>query len=146
MIRLLLGTNLGDRQSHLDRAVDLLSSRLGTALSATEALETEAVGFEGPPFLNMVVAFDPCIAPYALLELCQEIEIEMGRPRHNAEYDAEGRRIYRDRVIDIDILEYDGVSLETPLLRIPHPQVEERPFVAELLAMPLRQIEIKTDK
>ena len=67
-----------------------------------------------------------------VLKICKRIERAMGR-KDAPEYAADGSRIYHDRIIDIDILFYGDLRLSTPLLTIPHPQVESRPFVGILL-------------
>ena len=134
MIYLAIGTNLGDREWNLDRARALLAEELKTDLICSDILETEAIGFDGPDFLNQVVAFRSDVKPEALLDICQKIEVEMGRPAHEARYDGEGRRIYGSRVIDIDILVFDNLEMTTPRLTIPHPQVKERPYVQRLLS------------
>ena len=99
----------------------------------SRVLETEALGFDGPAFLNQAVCFESDIAPEALLDLCQDIEVRLGRPRHEAQYDAQGRRVFSNRTIDIDILKYNDLEIHTDRLVIPHPQLWERPYVQELL-------------
>ncbi|MCF0173299.1 MAG: 2-amino-4-hydroxy-6-hydroxymethyldihydropteridine diphosphokinase [Bacteroidales bacterium] len=133
MVYLLLGSNIGDRLFYLEEACRRLENRLQREFARSVILETEAIGFDGPPFLNMVVAFETALEPEALLDMCQEVEVELGRARHTAEWGTDGRRIYSSRVIDIDILKYGNVEMQTPRLTIPHPQVESRPFVATLL-------------
>lgn len=133
MIYLLLGTNMGDRQWNLEQAKALLSEALRCDLVCSDIMETEAVGFSGGDFLNQIVAFKKDIRPLDLLDLCQNTEIALGRPRHEAVYDKEGKRIYSDRIIDIDILMFNDLQLESERLTLPHPQVEERPFVKEIL-------------
>ena len=99
----------------------------------SDILETEAVGFDGPPFLNQAVCFESDIAPEALLDLCQAVEAQLG-PRHEAQFDpVTGRRIYADRTIDIDILRFNDREIHTDRLTVPHPQLWERPYVQELL-------------
>ena len=133
MIYLVLGSNLGDRAWNLEQAKALLAEALRTDMLCSEILETEAVGFEGPAFLNQAVCFESDITPEARLDLCQVIEVKLGRPAHEAEYDAAGRRIFHDRTIDIDILLFNGQEIHTGRLDIPHPQLWERPYVKELL-------------
>ena len=133
MIYLVLGSNLGDREWNLEQALALLAEGLKVDMLCSRVLETEAVGFDGPAFLNQAVCFDSNIEPEALLDLCQDIEVRLGRPRHEAEYDAQGRRVFHDRTIDIDILRYDDREIHTERLTIPHPQLWERPYVQELL-------------
>ncbi len=134
MIYLSLGSNLGDRAENLRVARELLAEELKVELVCSSVLETEAVGFTGPAFLNQVVGFESDIAPLALLDICQAIEVKLGRPHHTPVYDpATGARVYQDRTIDIDILIYNDLELHTDRLTLPHPQVETRPFVRQLL-------------
>lgn len=135
MIYLSLGSNLGDRAENLRVARELLAEELKVELVCSSVLETEAVGFTGPAFLNQVVGFESDIAPLALLDICQAIEVKLGRPHHTPVYDpTTGARVYQDRTIDIDILIYNDLELYTDRLTLPHPQVETRPFVRQLLA------------
>ena len=135
MIVLLLGSNLGDREAYLNAACGMLEDALGVSLRRTVVKETEAVGFSGPAFLNMAVAFEApeALTPMRLLDVCQSIEVMLGRPRHEAAFGADGRRIYSSRTVDIDILKYDDVECATKRLTLPHPQIYSRPFAAELL-------------
>ena len=136
MIVLLLGSNLGDREALLNAACGMLEDALRVALKRTAVVETEALGFDGPAFFNMAVAFEAPsgLTPVKLLNLCQRVEVRLGRPRHEAVYDTDGRRVYASRTIDIDILKYDDVVRSTKRLTLPHPQVYSRPFAAALLA------------
>ena len=133
MIYLVLGSNLGDREWNLEQAKALLAEALKVDMLCSQILETEAIGFDGPPFLNQALCFDSSITPEALLDLCQEIEVKLGRPAHAPQYDAAGRRIFHNRTIDIDILLFNGLEIHTDRLAIPHPQIQERPYVKELL-------------
>lgn len=136
MIYLLLGSNLGDREAALNAACGMLEDALRVPLARTAVVETDAMGFDGPPFLNMAVAFEaPAgLTPTKLLNLCQKVEVVLGRPRHKAVYGTDGRRVYASRTIDIDILKYNDVECSTKRLTLPHPQIYSRPFAAELLA------------
>ena len=135
MIVLLLGSNLGDREACLNAACGMLEDALKVNLRRTAVMESAAIGFEGPAFLNMAVAFEAPegLTPIKLLNLCQKVEVALGRPRHNAVYDIDGRRVYASRTIDIDILKYDDVVRSTKRLTLPHPQIYSRPFAAALL-------------
>jgi len=135
MIVLLLGSNLGDREACLNAACGMLEDALKVEMKRTAIMETEAVGFDGPAFLNMAVAFEaPAgLTPIKLLNLCQRVEVALGRPRHKAAYDSDGKRVYNSRTIDIDILKYDDVERSTKRLMLPHPQIFSRPFAAALL-------------
>ena len=136
MIVLLLGSNLGDREAALNAACGMLEDALKVELRRTAVMETEAIGFDGPAFLNMAVAFEAPegLTPIKLLNLCQRVEVALGRPRHKAAYDERGRRVYASRTIDIDILKYNDEVRRTKRLTLPHPQIKSRPFAATLLA------------
>jgi len=141
MTYLLLGTDIGDRHANLARARALLEKEFGVALQCSSEQETEAIGFDGPDFLNQVVAFEGDFEPHDLLSRCQGIEVAMGRKPHKAEYDSAGRRIYKPRIIDIDILMHNEAEINEPDLRIPHPQIEQRLFVKPLLEQLTNQSE-----
>ena len=136
MIYLALGSNLGDREWNLEQALAMLAEGLKVDMLCSRVLETEALGFDGAPFLNQAVCFESDIAPEALLDLCQTVEERLGRPRHEVEFDAAGRRVFHDRTIDIDLLLYDDVHLNDDELTLPHPRIEEREFVS----IPLKEI------
>ena len=131
---LLLGSNLGDRRAYIDAALSALDEALGgRRLRTSEVLETEACGFDGPPFLNVVGVWSSGRKPLNILKICKKIERSLGRT-DLPEYAPDGTRIYHDRTIDIDILLYGDLTLDSPALTIPHPQTETRPFVKTLLA------------
>ena len=130
---LALGSNLGNRKRNLKVALNFLEIALGTSHEAiSPILETEAIGFEGPAFLNCIVRCKCSKSPLSILKICKKIERDMGRS-DTPEYAPDGTRIYHDRVIDIDILMYGKRRIDTPELTIPHPQVETRPYIKELL-------------
>lgn len=126
-----LGTNLGDRRQNIASALDLIANEVGTILSASDIIETDPWGFESPhAFLNMAVKVETNLQPLQALHATQQIERRLGRDRKTAD------RQYHDRLIDIDILLYDDLVMDTPELTIPHPLMYQRPFVME----PLSQI------
>ena len=128
-----LGSNLGDRKRNLERALALMDRSFGRHwLRVSPFLETEAWGFEGEPFLNCAVLYELEDEPAHVLKLCKRIERRMGR-RGRPEYDPEGNRIYRNRIIDIDILQYGDRTVNTPELVIPHPRMDERDFVKDTM-------------
>ena len=120
-----LGSNLGDRQANLDRALDLLAQRLRLG-EISSVYETEPVGnINQPRFLNLACRVATGLAPAGLLALAKGIESKLGRvftPPHSP------------RPIDIDILFYGEQVIETPGLTIPHPRLAERAFVLVPLA------------
>jgi len=138
---LLLGSNIGDRGRNLSTAISLLVTELASWLFSevfeSSVLETEPWGFgsEGK-FLNQAIAFDTSVSPEDLLKVCKWVERKMGRPLDEPLCDEAGNRIYRDRIIDIDILLFGDVRMETPELTIPHPRLEERDFAK----IPLKEL------
>ena len=115
----------------MHEAITRIEGKIGTVLRQSSFHETEPWGFESPNlFLNSCVCVSTSLAPRQLLETTQAIEIEMGRVKKsiNAQY--------TDRIIDIDILLYDKLSINEPDLIIPHPLMEERDFVM----LPLKEI------
>ena len=124
-----LGTNLGDRQENLTRAIEALSLALGTCKAQSSFMETEPWGFESENgFLNCVVAFDTELTPTELLDTTERIERELGRTVKSTGGN------YHDRLIDIDILLYGNTVIESERLTIPHPLMHLREFVLIPLA------------
>ena len=120
-----LGSNLGNRQDNLDKALDFLSQRLQIA-KVSSVYDTEPIGdIEQPHFLNLVCQAQTKLAPTELLALIKGIESKLGRTpgKPNA-----------SRPIDIDILLYDDQVIDTPELVIPHPRLTERAFALIPLA------------
>ena len=138
-VYLILGSNMGDRRRNLSIATSLLVTSLAPWLFSdvreSEVLDTEPWGMpEGTePFMNQAISFETTVPPEDLLKVCQWVEQKMGRPAHEAEYAPDGSRIYRPRIIDIDILLYGDRTVDTPALKIPHPQIEERDYAKRLL-------------
>lgn len=129
---LALGSNIGARQANIMSALSFLNGYLGRYEAISEVITTEAVGFDGPDFLNCVARYETRKHPATILALCKEIERRMGRT-DQPQYAEDGSRIYHNRIVDIDILIYGKVHMDTPELTIPHPQVETRPFIKPLL-------------
>ena len=124
VIYLGLGTNQGDKEENLKRAIEMLSLALGTYTSLSSFIETEPWGFESQnSFLNCVVAFRTTPPPMELLETTEKIERELGRTAKS------NGRVYHDRIIDIDILLYGNEIINTERLTVPHPLMHERDFV-----------------
>ena len=120
-----LGSNLGDRQHNLDRALELLSQRLRLD-KVSSIYDSEPVGnVEQPRFLNLVCQASTSLSPTALLALAKAIEAKLGRGGATSAY---------PRPIDIDILLYGDQVIKTPELVIPHPRLTERAFVLVPLA------------
>lgn len=120
-----LGSNLGDREANLRRAIDLLSQHL-TVIKIAPIYETEPVGYQDQPsFLNTACLVSTELLPDQLLVLVKGIEKEVGRTP---------AFLNGPREIDIDILLYGDLTLEVKGLSIPHPRMAERAFVLVPLA------------
>ena len=132
-LTLLLGSNLGDRKAYIEAALKALDKAFGgRRIRMSQIIETEACGFAAPPFLNAAVVYTTRRSPESVLRICKRIERSLGRTAA-PEYAPDGTRIYHNRTIDIDILYYGDIVMETPLLIIPHPQTKTRPFVKDLV-------------
>lgn len=132
-VLLALGTNVGDREQNIRTALEKLDKAFGRHYDAlSPLLETEAIGFVAPPFINCIVRYRLGRTPLSILKICKGVEREMGR-MDVPEYDDAGKRVYHDRIIDIDILFVGKRRISTDELTIPHPQVESRPYIKELL-------------
>lgn len=126
-IYLSLGSNLGDRQLHLQRALACLEQEEIRVRRQSSVYETEPQDVVNQPwFLNIVVECETRLFPFQLLKVLQRIEREIGRVRQGAM-----RR--GPRVIDIDILLFGQAVIHTPQLTVPHPRMAERRFVLEPL-------------
>ena len=123
-----LGTNLGDKEANLRTAIYKLQERIGKQVSLSSFYETAPWGFESNhSFLNAAIGLETSLSPIEILHITQEIEKELGRTKKSV------NGSYSDRLIDIDILLYDTLVLQTPELTIPHPLMTERDFVMKPL-------------
>jgi len=129
MIILGLGTNLGEREQNLQQALKLLEADGKIRVDHLSSLyETAPFGVtDQPDFLNMVVSVKTDLSPQKLLHKCLHVENEMGRIR---------TRHWGPRVIDIDLLIFDEVQLQSEELTLPHPGILQRAFVM----LPLRDL------
>jgi len=122
-----LGSNLGRREANIASALKMLG-RKARILEVSSLYETEPVGYkEQPWFLNCVCSLETDLSPQALLELAKTVERKLGR---------EPTRRFGPRLIDIDVLFYDDLVLDSPDLVVPHPRLAERAFVL----VPLKEI------
>lgn len=118
-----LGSNVGDRESHLHAAVELLRERGVEVEAISSTYETEPVGevLDQPDFLNAAIRIRTDLEPEELLDACKEVEVARGRaldaPRHSA------------RPLDVDLLLLGDLELSTDRLTLPHPEVTSRRFV-----------------
>ena len=144
-----LGTNLGDKEHNLVSAITEIGRRIGPVRAQSAFLATEPWGFESEnTFLNAAIRVETELSPHALLKVTQQIERDMGRTQKstvNCQSSTVNCQLstvtYHDRIIDIDILLYDDLHINTPKLTIPHPLMYERDFVL----IPLKEILLTND-
>lgn len=117
-----IGSNMGDRVHFFKKAVELLDGDKGIAVADISSLyETDPVGYtEQNMFLNAVLKVKTSYKPEELLEKCLEVERTLGRKREIR---------WGPRTLDLDILLYNHVNIETENLSVPHPRMLERAFV-----------------
>ena len=121
-----LGSNEGNREQWLAKACALLADSCGALAQRSAIYETAAWGLtDQPAFLNMAVSLQTSLDPAALLAGILSIELSLGRQRIIK---------WGPRIIDIDILFYNNLIINTPTLTIPHPFLHERRFVLAPLA------------
>ena len=126
-----LGSNEGNREALLHRAIDAIDRLIGQVGGIATFIETEPWGFNSPhPFLNTALSVTTSLSPLEVLESTQSIERQLGRQSKSV------GGCYHDRPIDIDLLFYDQLILTDERLILPHPLLAERLFVLE----PLREI------
>jgi 2-amino-4-hydroxy-6-hydroxymethyldihydropteridine diphosphokinase len=123
-----LGSNIGDRLSYINQAIDLLSKKGLSIDRLSSIIETDPI--DGPPqgkFLNAVLKSSTQLTPEALLVTIKKIEKQLSR---------QATVVNGPRTIDIDILFYDNLKVCSPKLTIPHPRLYDRDFVL----IPLNEI------
>lgn len=123
-----LGANLGDRNAQLQEAVVQLRARAGEVRAVSPVYESAAhtlsVDDEQPAYLNAVAEVETMLSPEGLMGVLLAIEREAGRVR---------RQRWEARPLDLDLLLYDDVRLESEMLTLPHPRLPERGFVLQPL-------------
>lgn len=124
---LLLGSNLGSRESFIERAIQLISVKAGKLIKSSLVYQTQPWGAaDSPAYLNQIVKIETGLNPHQLLEVLLSIESELGRNR--------GEVRNEPRTIDIDILFYGDEVVKTEHLVIPHERLHIRRFVLVPLA------------
>ena len=154
-VYLSLGSNLGQREENLRKAIRMIHERVGEVVRQSSFIETEPWGFESDhPFMNAAVLCLTEKSPREVLCLTQQIERDLGKSKEHATQRGESSKFldlkvkatkvdykvqsskFHDRPIDIDILLYDDLTVDEPDLQIPHPLMYERDFVM----IPLKEI------
>ncbi|MCQ2339477.1 MAG: 2-amino-4-hydroxy-6-hydroxymethyldihydropteridine diphosphokinase [Paludibacteraceae bacterium] len=141
-IYLSLGSNISPRHHYINEACRLLSERCGTLVSRSSDYYSAPMGYASThEYLNICVCLLTSLSPMELLEATQTIERELGRT-HKSSFDPATQTFdYKDRTIDIDLIQaFDDsgceIILQTPPLTLPHPRMTDRPFVLQ----PLQQM------
>lgn len=126
-----LGSNLGNRIFYINKAVEMLGRNIK---KVSPIIETEPVDMDtdNGKFLNAVAEIETKLSPVELLDFLEDIERQLGRT---------DKGNHRSRTIDLDILSYGGLEIDTPRLKIPHPRLKERDFLCKLL----KKLERKRD-
>lgn len=121
-VYLSLGSNMGDKMAHLNKAIDLLSHHEAISnLKVSSFYETAPVGYlDQDTFVNIAIELSTSLEPLAMLEVCQSVEQALHR-----------KRIIRwgPRTIDVDIILFDDIISDDEVLTLPHPRAHERGFV-----------------
>jgi len=116
-----LGSNMGDKRKYLRDAIEQIGIRLGRIVKESKIYEAAPWGHtKQPDFYNQVIEVETELSPLQLLQGCLEIEKSLGRERNI---------LWGERIIDLDILLYDGRSVQLENLNIPHPYLHLRNFV-----------------
>jgi 2-amino-4-hydroxy-6-hydroxymethyldihydropteridine diphosphokinase len=125
-VYLLLGSNLGDRQLFLQKAIQYIENEIAPVVKASSVYETQSWGkTDAPDYLNQVILVQTNISPQVILKKILDIEIILGRRREEK---------WGSRTIDIDILFYGDAIISEPELEIPHPELHKRRFTLEPLS------------
>ena len=120
-VYLSIGSNKGNRSVLINKAIDEIEKKIGKIISRSSIYQSKSWGFDSNDFYNLSLLIDTDIEPKSLLINLKKIEKSMGRE------DIDGS--YSDRFIDIDILFYDNIIIDSEDLKIPHPKIEIRKFV-----------------
>lgn len=118
---ILLGGNLGDKSKIFEETRKLIGERIGLITKQSSVYVTEPWGFESELFWNQALIVKTKLNPQEILQQTQTIEKMMGRIKKSDRYEA--------RVMDIDLLFYNDLIINTPMLTLPHPKMGDRKFV-----------------
>ena len=116
------GSNLGYKEANIQKAIDALSQSCGKVVEVSPYYRSAPEGFVSDnEFVNGCLLLLTDLNPYLLLNELKEIEKKLGRKQHSAHYE--------DRCIDLDIIFYENLCIQSPVLQLPHPRYQEREFV-----------------
>lgn len=115
------GSNLGNRLKNLDLACQKIKIEIGKIIQKSSLYETEAWGVENQPdYFNQALKVETILSPLVVLDKIGKIEQDLGRNRTIK---------WSSRIIDIDLLFYEDLLIQSPNLTVPHPRIGERNFV-----------------
>lgn len=126
LIYLSIGSNIGDRESNIQSALNQIDKKIGNIISISKLYENPSVGFDGDMFYNCCIGVETVLKPHDLLNILLIIEKEAGRIRKK-------NVVYSSRIIDLDILFYQDQLINTNDLIVPHPKLHQREFVIKPL-------------
>ena len=125
------GSNLGAKEQNIEQAIKLLHQTCGHVVQVSSLVKSQPMGFASAhEFINGCLLLLTDLPPRELLRKIKEIESLMGRIKT--------KETYEDRLIDLDIILYENLCVNSPDLQIPHPKYLERPFVTE----PLKELDL----
>ena len=127
IVQISAGSNMGDRLSYIQSGVNAISESIGLVTSISNVVETPSFDFDGNPFLNACFLVETTLSPDRVMHHLLRIEKNLGRTRSE-------NKGYENRTLDLDILFYDNLVINTDSLIIPHPSLEKRRFVLQPLS------------
>jgi len=122
-----VGSNKGNRLEFINLSFEKINKNIGIILQKSSIWESESWNYSDNDYLNAVIKVKTSLSANDFLTKCQEIEIKLGR--NTKTIIQKGKAIYYSRTIDIDILFYDDLIIDTKELTIPHPCLQYRLFV-----------------
>jgi len=128
-VYIILGSNIGDKKSYIDKACSIISEEIGMIVLYSSYYQTSPWGFQSDDeFLNRAICVKSSLEPSDVMKTLLSIETKLGRVRQIHDVG------YQSRTIDLDILLIDDLIIETELLEVPHPRMKERRFVLKPLS------------
>ena len=131
-IHISIGSNIGDKLKNLEKAIELIHLKIAVVESISSIYKTEAIGFKGEDFLNICISIFSNEIPSYIMQNLLDIEKILGRVRNKTNKP-------ESRIIDIDIIFIEDIVINTSLLQVPHPKMQNRKFVLK----PLLEIDSK---
>ena len=131
-IHISIGSNIGDKLKNLEKVIELIHLKIAVVESISSIYKTEAIGFKGEDFLNICISIFSNEIPSYIMQNLLDIEKILGRVRNK-------KNKPESRIIDIDIIFIEDMVINTSLLQVPHPKMQNRKFVLK----PLLEIDSK---